>query len=178
VPVGVFLSGGYDSSILAAILQKHSTQRIRTFTIGFHESSFNEAHHAKAIANHLGTEHTEQYSSSTDAIELLTQLPNIYDEPFGDSSGIPTTLVSKVAVRDVKVALSADAGDEIFAGYDKYQLFLEYFRKFSRIPTPAARVFASTLKTTGPLWQRLLKRDRKSTRLNSSHVKISYAVFC
>ncbi|HLT82126.1 MAG TPA: asparagine synthase (glutamine-hydrolyzing) [Cyclobacteriaceae bacterium] len=158
VPVGVFLSGGYDSSILAAILQKHSTQRIKTFTIGFHESSFNEAHHAKAIANHLGTEHTEQYCSSKDAIELLRQLPHIYDEPFGDSSGIPTTLVSKVAVRDVKVALSADAGDEIFAGYDKYKVFLEYFRKFSRIPTPAARVFASTLKTTGPLWQRLFKR--------------------
>lgn len=157
VPVGVFLSGGYDSSILAAILQKHSAQRIKTFTIGFPESSFNEAHHAKAIANHLGTDHTEHYCSSKDAIELLPQLPYIYDEPFGDGSGIPTTLVSKLAVKDVKVALSADAGDEIFAGYDKYTVFLDYFRKFSRIPTPAARVLASTLRTAGPLWRRLFK---------------------
>ena len=120
VPVGVFLSGGYDSTTVAALLQKDSTGKIKTFTIGFHEKGFDEAPFAKAIAKHLGTEHTEYYCTAKEAADIIPTLPFYYDEPFADSSVIPTTLVSKMAKNHVTVALSADAGDEIFAGYNKY----------------------------------------------------------
>lgn len=170
VPVGVFLSGGYDSSILTAILQKNSTRRIKTFTIGFNEEDFNEANHAKSIAEHLGTDHSEHYCSSRDAIDLLPQLPYIYDEPFGDSSAIPTTLVSKLAVQEVKVALSADAGDETFAGYKKYITFLEYFKKFNSIPWPADKLLAWGTRNASPLLRKLLKNayniDTRIYKLN------------
>jgi asparagine synthase (glutamine-hydrolysing) len=120
VPVGVFLSGGYDSSSVASILQTGRTERLKTFTIGFHENEFNEAPEAKKIANYLGTDHTEWYLTSKEAGEVLSSIPEIYDEPFADNSTVPTVLVSKLAARDVKVALSADAGDEIFGGYSKF----------------------------------------------------------
>ncbi|MDA7818281.1 asparagine synthase (glutamine-hydrolyzing) [Sulfurimonas sp.] len=134
VPVGVFLSGGYDSSAVAAILQKNSEQKIKTFSIGFYEEGYNEAHHAKKVAEHLGTEHTEYYCTQKEALEILPTLPDIYDEPFGDSSAIPTILVSKLAKKDVTVALSADAGDEIFGGYGKYKTSLKYNNFFSKFP--------------------------------------------
>jgi len=134
VPVGVFLSGGYDSSVVASILQKSSQHKIKTFSIGFHEEGYNEAHHAKKVAKHLGTEHTEYYCTQKEALEILPTLPDIYDEPFGDSSAIPTILVSKLAKRDVTVALSADAGDEIFGGYGKYKTCLKYNDFFSKFP--------------------------------------------
>ncbi len=121
VPVGVFLSGGYDSSLVTAILQANSTQKIKTFTIGFHEKKWNEAPYAKQIAAHLGTDHHEYYCTTKEAQDIFPQLADIYDEPFGDSSGIPTTLVSRFARKQVTVSLSADGGDEIFAGYSKYQ---------------------------------------------------------
>ena len=120
VPVGIFLSGGYDSTAVAAMLQKNSTQKIKTFTIGFEDPKFNEAHHAKNVAEHLGTNHYEHICTYQDALSLITELPDIYDEPFGDTSAIPTTLVSRMAREQVTVALSADGGDEIFAGYPKY----------------------------------------------------------
>ncbi len=120
VPVGIFLSGGYDSTAVAALLQKDSTQKIKTFTIGFEDPKYNEAHHAKTVANHLGTEHHEHICTYQDTLDLIAQLPGIYDEPFGDTSAIPTTLVSRMARQHVTVALSADGGDEIFAGYPKY----------------------------------------------------------
>ena len=120
VPVGVFLSGGYDSSSVASILQNGRTERLKTFTIGFHENEFNEAPEAKKIANYLGTDHTEWYLTAKEAGEVLSSLPDIYDEPFADNSTVPTVLVSKLAAKDVKVALSADAGDEIFGGYSKF----------------------------------------------------------
>jgi asparagine synthase (glutamine-hydrolysing) len=120
VPVGVFLSGGYDSSSVASILQTGRTERLKTFTIGFHENEFNEAPEAKKIANYLGTDHTEWYLTAKEAGEVLSSLPDIYDEPFADNSTVPTVLVSKLAAKDVKVALSADAGDEIFGGYSKF----------------------------------------------------------
>ena len=120
VPVGVFLSGGVDSSVVAAILQKHYGN-IHTFTIGFNEAQYNEADWAKKVAEYLGTNHTEKYLSSSEAKDILENFVNIYDEPFGDSSGIPTTLVSQVAKENgVKVVLSADGGDEIFCGYERY----------------------------------------------------------
>jgi asparagine synthase (glutamine-hydrolysing) len=120
VPVGVFLSGGYDSSCVTALLQKDRTEKIKTFTIGVGDKSLNEAPFAKKIAEHLGTEHTEYYCTEKDALELIPDLPFYYDEPFGDYSAIPTTLVSKMARKEVTVALSADAGDEVFAGYNRY----------------------------------------------------------
>lgn len=134
VPVGVFLSGGYDSSAVTAILQKNNTQKIKTFTIGFHEKKYNEAHHAKKIAEHIGTEHNEYYCTIKEAQDLLPQLADIYDEPFGDSSAIPTTLVSKFAREQVTVALSADGGDEIFAGYNRYPQLNKLNKAYNKTP--------------------------------------------
>ena len=134
VPVGMFLSGGYDSSAVTAILQKDRTEKLKTFSIGFHEEKYNEAHYAKEIAKHLGTDHTEYYCTQKDAQELLPLMPEIWDEPFGDSSNIPTTLVSRLARKDVTVSLSADGGDEIFGGYSKYTQTLKYKKMFSKVP--------------------------------------------
>ena len=120
VPVGVFLSGGYDSSIVTSLIQSEQSEKLKTFTIGFNEESYNEAPHAKNVANHLGTDHTEYYCTEKEAISIVPTIAEIYDEPFGDSSAIPTILVSQMAKKDVSVSLSADGGDEIFAGYSKY----------------------------------------------------------
>jgi asparagine synthase (glutamine-hydrolysing) len=134
VPVGVFLSGGYDSACVTAILQKNNTEKIKTFTIGVPDAGLNEAPFAKEIAKHLGTDHTEYYCTEKEALEIVPQLPFFYDEPFADSSAIPTTLVSRIAREKVTVALSADAGDEIFAGYNRYDYMLRYGKKLQRIP--------------------------------------------
>lgn len=134
VPVGIFLSGGYDSSCVAAILQATNSSRIKTFTIGFKEESYNEAPHAGKVAAHLGTDHHEYYCTPKEAMDLVPGLADIYDEPFGDSSAIPTLLVSKIARRSVTVALSADGGDEIFAGYPRHKKSTRYIRQLSRLP--------------------------------------------
>jgi len=134
VPVGVFLSGGYDSSCVTALLQANNTEKIKTFTIGVPDAGLNEAPFAKEIAKHLGTDHTEYYCTQKEAIEIVPQLPYFYDEPFADSSAIPTSLVSKIAREKVTVALSADAGDEIFAGYNRYDYMLKYGKKLQMIP--------------------------------------------
>ncbi|MGZ8545695.1 MAG: asparagine synthase (glutamine-hydrolyzing), partial [Flavisolibacter sp.] len=126
VPVGLFLSGGYDSSSVAALLQTGRTEKVKSFTIGFHENEFNEAPEAKKIADYLGTDHTEWYITSKEAAGVLGQLPEIYDEPFADNSTVPTVLVSKLARQQVKVALSADGGDEIFGGYHKFRQAEKY----------------------------------------------------
>ncbi|MEN8148041.1 MAG: asparagine synthase (glutamine-hydrolyzing), partial [Campylobacterota bacterium] len=120
VPVGVFLSGGIDSSVVTALLQKESDEPLKTFTIGFDEPGYNEAEHAKEIAKYLKTDHTEYYCCKEDALKVIPELPKIYDEPFGDSSAIATTLVSKLAKDKVSVVLSGDGGDEVFCGYSKY----------------------------------------------------------
>jgi asparagine synthase (glutamine-hydrolysing) len=134
VPVGVFLSGGIDSSIVAAILQKHGGQRIKTFTIGFDQPEFNEAPHAEAVAKHLGTEHTTRILKVDEAMRILPDWGNLYDEPFGDASGIPTLMVSRVAAESVKVVLSADGGDELFSGYTGFTAMLNRMRKLNTIP--------------------------------------------
>jgi len=134
VPVGVFLSGGYDSSCVTAILQKNNTEKIKTFTIGVPDAGLNEAPYAKEIAAHLGTDHTEYYCTEKEALEIVPQLPFFYDEPFADSSAIPTTLVSRIAREKVTVALSADAGDEIFAGYNRYDYMIKYGNKIKKVP--------------------------------------------
>jgi asparagine synthase (glutamine-hydrolysing) len=145
VPVGVFLSGGYDSSCVAAILQKDATEKIKTFTIGMPDAGLNEAPYAKEIAKHLGTDHTEYYCTEKEALEIVPNLPFFYDEPFADSSAIPTTLVSRIAKEKVTVALSADAGDEIFAGYNRYDYFERFGGKIKNIPKFIRKGTASIL---------------------------------
>ena len=145
VPVGVFLSGGYDSSIVSAILQKNNTQKIKTFTIGFHEEKYNEAPHAKKIAAYIGTDHHEYYCTTKEAQDIFPLLADIYDEPFGDSSGIPTTLVSRFARKQVTVALSADGGDEIFAGYNRYNQLNKVNNAFAKTPAAIRSLIANIL---------------------------------
>jgi len=149
VPVGVFLSGGIDSSIVAAILQKHYGN-IHTFTIGFKEARYNEADWAKKVASYLGTKHTEKYLSSSEAKEILKKFVDIYDEPFGDSSGIPTTLVSKIAKENgVKVVLSADGGDEIFCGYERYWVTNKIGNKLFKIPYSIRKIISDIMNLIG-----------------------------
>lgn len=134
VPVGIFLSGGIDSSMLAAILQRHAGGTIRTFTIGFREAVFDESVHAARVARHLGTEHTMRVLGPEEALRLLAAWGELYDEPFGDASGIPTMLVSRIAAESVKVVLSADGGDELFSGYSIYSYVLKRRRQLASLP--------------------------------------------
>lgn len=146
VPVGVFLSGGYDSSCVTALLQRNSGEKIKTFTIGTTDKKLDEAPYAKAIAQHLGTDHTEYYCTPKEALDIIPELPHFYDEPFADSSAIPTILVSRLARKKVTVALSADAGDEIFAGYNRYDYISRYGNKLRAIPKPLRRMAAATME--------------------------------
>ncbi len=142
VPVGVFLSGGYDSALVAALLQKQSSRPLSTFTVGFGEEGYDEAPAARAIARHLGTDHHEYYCTSRDAAAIIPRLPEIYDEPYGDSSAIPTILVSQMAREKVKVVLSGEGGDETFCGYAKYLTSERIHRTMGRVPgllQPVAR---------------------------------------
>ncbi len=143
--VGIFLSGGFDSSLVTAILQSHRTGKINTFSIGFEENQFNEAPFARAIADHLGTNHHEVICTAKEALDLIPSLPFHYDEPFADSSAIPTMLVSRLASKNVKVALSADGGDEVFGGYPKYYIGLHNLKRIQSIPTFLKKTFAHLL---------------------------------
>lgn len=134
VPVGVFLSGGYDSACVTALLQRDRTEKLKTFTIGVSDIGLDEAPYAKDVAKHLGTDHHEFTCTQKEAFELIPELPYYYDEPFADSSAIPTTLVCKIARQHVTVALSADAGDEIFAGYNRYDYLMKHGKLLNRLP--------------------------------------------
>jgi asparagine synthase (glutamine-hydrolysing) len=158
VPLGAFLSGGIDSSAVVALMQAHCRTPVKTYTIGFHESGYDEARHAKAVARHLDTDHTELYVTSSDAIAVVPSLPSLYDEPFADSSQIPTFLVSKLARRNVTVSLSGDGGDEVFGGYTRYLWGEEIWRRFGWLPAHARRAIASLAKSVSPhAWDRLFK---------------------
>ncbi|MGZ4090822.1 MAG: asparagine synthase (glutamine-hydrolyzing), partial [Bacteroidia bacterium] len=149
VPVGVFLSGGYDSSCLTALLQKDRPYKLKTFTIGVTDKSLNEAPEAKKIAEYLGTDHYEHYCTEKEALEIIPDLPYYYDEPFADHSAIPTILVSKIARIKVKVALSADGGDEVFAGYNRYS-YLKQLKKIGSIPAFLRISSANVLSRINP----------------------------
>ncbi len=152
VPVGMFLSGGVDSSLVTSLIQKKTNSQVKTFTIGFNDKDYNEAEHANAVARHIGSDHTEMYCGEDEFLKIVPKIPEMLDEPMGDSSIIPTHIVAKLAKEKVKVSLSADGGDEIFGGYTKYEITKNFFPKMARIPKSVRRALATSSRMLDPYW--------------------------
>ncbi len=171
VPVGVFLSGGIDSSLVAALMVENATASVRTYSIGFTDREFDEAPHARRIADHLGTSHTEFYVTAREALEVVPMLPDIYDEPFADASQIPTYLLSRLSRREVTVALGGDGGDEIFCGYSRYVMGAQRWAALRRVPLSVRKAVAAALVACPDrlldLLGRLLRYQRPSQGASS-----------
>ncbi|MBK9048858.1 MAG: asparagine synthase (glutamine-hydrolyzing) [Bacteroidetes bacterium] len=167
VPVGVFLSGGYDSSGVTALIQKNQTQKLKTFTIGFENELFNESHFAKGVSNYLGTDHHEYLCSEKEATEIIQDLPDVYDEPLADGGAIPNILVCKLASKHVKVVLSADGGDEVFAGYSKYFEARKQIDRFIGLPDIVKRGGAKSIEFINRFRTKSLHHVDRLSRIQS-----------
>jgi len=164
VPLGAFLSGGIDSSLIVALMQALSSRPVKTFCIGFQEQTHNEAEHARAVARHLGTEHTELILTASQALDIVPRLPQMFDEPFSDSSGIPTFLVSELARQHVTVSLSGDGGDELFAGYTTYQSCSVFYKKYGWMPDGMRAAAGRVLQTVPQsVWNGMLPNGGPKT---------------
>ena len=159
VSLGAFLSGGIDSSLIVSLMQSQSSSPVKTFSIGFEQESYNEAVYAKQIAQHLGTKHTELYVSAQDAMNTIPKLSNLYDEPFSDSSQIPTYLVSAMTKESVTVSLSGDAGDELFGGYNRYLWTRKIWNKVKYMPYSVRKFIAWGMTSVSPVvWNKILRQ--------------------
>lgn len=184
VPLGAFLSGGVDSSTVVALMQAQASRPVRTFTIGFDERGYDEAVHAREVASHLGTDHTELYVRPEEAMAVIPRLPAIYDEPFSDSSQIPTFLVSRLARQQVAVSLSGDGGDEIFCGYTRYLAASSAWKKLSSLPRPVRSIGAAGIRMIRPEhWDQIARflpglRNRAAGRFGDKIHKAAGVLAC
>jgi asparagine synthase (glutamine-hydrolysing) len=169
VPVGAFLSGGIDSSVVVALMQRHSSRPVRTFTVGFADRAFDESAEAAAVAGHLGTDHTPLELTDDDALAVIPAIPDIWDEPFGDVSAIPMHLVSRLARTEVTVALSGDGGDELFAGYNRHAWLESLWRRTAPVPGPLRHLAGAVLGRTSPS---LVEGAARVTRLLPERLQV------